>query len=65
VTYNLAAMNAVLQVDGGRLPESCDPKGRHDKNPYESRELILAIIACGELVVMVGGTGIEPVAPAV
>jgi hypothetical protein len=31
-------MNAVLQVDGGRLPESCDPKGRHDKNPYESRE---------------------------
>ena len=31
-------MNAVLQVDGGPFPESCDPQGRNDRNPVESRE---------------------------
>ena len=31
-------MNAVLQVDGGRLPESGDPKGRNDGDRFESRE---------------------------
>jgi hypothetical protein len=31
-------MNAVLRVDGDPFPESRDPQGRNDRNPFDSRE---------------------------